>query len=47
MATFCTGSQLIATDGIRFGVLQQAIQTPILWRRNAGTPQDKGEKLKG
>ena len=47
MATFCTGLQLITTDGMLFGMLQQAVQTPLLCRRNAGLAQDKGEKLKG
>jgi len=47
MATFCTGSQLIATDGIFFGVLQQAVQASLPCRRNAGLVQDKSEKLKG
>ena len=40
-ATLCPGSQLIAA------VLQQALQTPLLWRKNAGPTQDKDEKLKG
>ena len=47
MATFFTGSQQIATDGILFWVLQHTVQTPLLLRRNAGPTQNKGEKLKG